>query len=90
MQRPAESVQAIRGTRRKAKEVNTLKSSMFFSEEKNQKTFLSVLAEASRPWPDSGEAAENVRVFWFFFSKKNFFSPSLLERPPLVGVTAHQ
>jgi hypothetical protein len=32
-----------------------LKESMFFSEEKNQKTFDSAPAERSRPWPESGE-----------------------------------
>jgi hypothetical protein len=31
---------------------------LFFSEEKNQKTFNSALAEACRPWPDSWEATE--------------------------------
>jgi hypothetical protein len=33
------------------------KTSVFFSEEKNQKTFHSALAEACRPWPDTWEAA---------------------------------
>jgi hypothetical protein len=28
---------------------------MFFSEEKNQKTFMSALAEAYRPWRDNWE-----------------------------------
>jgi hypothetical protein len=32
---------------------------MFFSEEKNQKTFNSALAQPIRPWPDNGEAAES-------------------------------
>jgi hypothetical protein len=32
---------------------------MFFSEEKNQKTFISALAETSGPWPPIGEVAEN-------------------------------
>jgi hypothetical protein len=32
---------------------------MFFSEEKNQKTFISALAQPVRPWPVSLEAAEN-------------------------------
>jgi hypothetical protein len=31
---------------------------MFFSEEKNQKTFDSALAQTLRPWPDNWEAAE--------------------------------
>jgi hypothetical protein len=46
---------------------------MFFSEEKNQKTFaldaipdLSVLAPTVR-------AAERTKVFWFFSSEKNCF-----------------
>jgi hypothetical protein len=30
---------------------------MFFSEEKNQKTFKSALVETYGPWPDNGEAA---------------------------------
>jgi hypothetical protein len=30
---------------------------MFFSEEKNQKTFAPALADGSRPWPERGEAA---------------------------------
>ncbi len=45
---------------------------MFFSEEKNQKTFalgaipdLSVLAPTVR-------AAEQIKVFWFFSSEKNY------------------
>jgi hypothetical protein len=32
---------------------------MFFSEEKNQKTFNSAPAEAYRPWPENGEAAQS-------------------------------
>jgi hypothetical protein len=31
---------------------------MFFSEEKNQKTFMSAQAQPIRPWPASWEAAE--------------------------------
>jgi hypothetical protein len=46
---------------------------MFFSEEKNQKTFESAPAEACRPWPDDREAAEKVRVFWFCSSDKELF-----------------
>jgi hypothetical protein len=31
---------------------------MFFSEEKNQKTFESALADGCRPWPESGGGGE--------------------------------
>jgi hypothetical protein len=31
---------------------------MFFSEEKNQKTFNAAPAEGCRPWPENWEAAE--------------------------------
>jgi len=31
---------------------------MFFSEEKNQKTFIYALEDACRPWPDKCEVAE--------------------------------
>jgi hypothetical protein len=47
---------------------------VFFSEEKNQKTFESAPAYTCRPWPDKGEAAEKVKVFWFFSSEKNSFT----------------
>jgi hypothetical protein len=39
----------------------------FFSEEKKQKTFMSL----SRFYPATGVII--IKVFWFFFSKKNFF-----------------
>jgi hypothetical protein len=39
----------------------------FFSEEKSQKTFASL----SRSYPAA--YAKEAKVFWFFFSKKNFF-----------------
>jgi CubicO group peptidase (beta-lactamase class C family) len=51
---------------------------MFFSEEKNQKTFISPPASPSRPWPDTGEAAQKVKVFWFFSSEKNILLAALL------------
>jgi hypothetical protein len=35
------------------------KDSMFFSEEKNQKTFVPALAQPIRPWPVSGDAVES-------------------------------
>jgi spore coat protein U-like protein len=46
---------------------------MFFSEEKNQKTFTSAQAYRYRPWLDGWEAAERLKVFCFFFSKKKIF-----------------
>jgi ribosomal protein L24E len=46
---------------------------VFFSEEKNQKTFISPRDPRSRPWPESETSAE-LKVFWFFFSKKNILS----------------
>jgi hypothetical protein len=39
----------------------------FFSEEKKQKTFMSL----SRFY--AATRAKDAKVFWFFFSKKNFF-----------------
>jgi hypothetical protein len=40
----------------------------FFSEEKKQKTFIRLSG------PLSGETRDSrMKVFWFFFSKKNFF-----------------
>jgi hypothetical protein len=39
----------------------------FFSEEKKQKTFMSL----SRFYPAT--YAKDIKVFWFFFSKKNCF-----------------
>jgi hypothetical protein len=46
---------------------------MFFSEEKNQKTFNSALADACRPWPESWDAAQMIKVFCFFSSEKKAF-----------------
>jgi ribosomal protein L24E len=43
---------------------------MFFSEEKNQKTFESPRSPRAKIWPES-EASAETKVFWFFFSKKN-------------------
>jgi hypothetical protein len=31
------------------------KARLFFSEEKNQKTFISAVVYANRPWPDSAD-----------------------------------
>jgi hypothetical protein len=48
---------------------------MFFSEEKNQKTFMSAPADGSGPWPESWDAAQNIKVFCFFSSEKKTFLP---------------
>ncbi len=46
---------------------------MFFFEKKNQKTFVrSCTCAAGVPGRAEGEG---VKVFWFFFSKKNIFLP---------------
>jgi CubicO group peptidase (beta-lactamase class C family) len=58
---------------------------MFFSEEKNQKTFNSPLAEACRPWPDNGEVAKKAKVFWFFSSEKNILLACLLACAPAAA-----
>jgi hypothetical protein len=44
---------------------------MFFSEEKNQKTFMIAPAYRYGAWPDNGEAAETQKS-WLFSSEKNF------------------
>jgi hypothetical protein len=44
-----------------------LEEDFFFSEEKKQKTFTSL----SRFSP--ARVNQDIKVFWFFFSKKNFF-----------------
>jgi hypothetical protein len=43
---------------------------MFFSEEKNQKTYASKLAARYGTWPER-EASQDIRVFWFYSSEKN-------------------
>jgi len=43
------------------------KARLFFSEEKKQKTFTSL----SQFYPAT--YAQDIKVFWFFFSKKNRF-----------------
>jgi len=45
--------------------------SVFFFEKKKQKTFIPWLCRLS-PAPSEG-----IKVFWFFFSKKNYFLPLL-------------
>ncbi len=48
----------------------------FFSEEKKQKTFIHLSGPLSGKVRDSRK-----KVFWFFFSKKNFFLPSIIGHP---------
>jgi hypothetical protein len=43
---------------------------MFFSEEKNQKTFISGAAARSRPWPRSWERRRSKSLFASFSSEK--------------------
>jgi hypothetical protein len=43
---------------------------MFFSEEKNQKTFVSPLAARSRPWPPDVKLRENKSLLLLFFRKE--------------------
>jgi hypothetical protein len=44
---------------------------MFFSEEKNQKTFASALADRSRPWPDRWKRRRNKSLLLLFFRKED-------------------
>jgi hypothetical protein len=46
---------------------------MFFSEEKNLKTFTFAQLERYGYWPDRGEAAQKLRGFWFFSEEKYVF-----------------
>jgi hypothetical protein len=41
---------------------------LFFSEEKNQKTFIFALAERSVPWPTDGELRKTKSLLLLFFS----------------------
>jgi hypothetical protein len=43
---------------------------MFFFEKKNQKTFIRFVVRRIRRWRQE-QPGEGVKVFWFFFSKKN-------------------
>ncbi len=43
------------------------KRKQFFFEKKNQKTFFPAVADLS------GSERQVAKVFWFFFSKKNYF-----------------
>jgi hypothetical protein len=54
---------------------------MFFSEEKNQKTFMTAQAHTYGTWPDGWEAAEKQKFFASFFQKGSpFLSPPAAER----------
>jgi hypothetical protein len=53
---------------------------MFFSEEKNQKTFVPAPLDKSRPWPDSWEGAENKSLFASFSSEKEYSYLPVLAR----------
>jgi hypothetical protein len=46
------------------------KGRVFFSEEKKQKTFTFSAASGLAP-SRNGDAGGGIKVFWFFFSKKN-------------------
>jgi hypothetical protein len=54
--------------------LSALEKSMFFSEEKNQKTFIPALAASSRPSPPM-ESCGKLKVFCFFSSEKKTFLP---------------
>jgi len=42
----------------------------FFSEEKNQKTFIASLADISGPWPPNGKLRRNKSLLLLFFRKE--------------------
>jgi tRNA(Leu) C34 or U34 (ribose-2'-O)-methylase TrmL len=44
---------------------------LFFSEEKNQKTFSPAQAAISRPWPPSGKLRRNESLLLLFFRKED-------------------
>jgi hypothetical protein len=58
--------------------------SLFFSEEKNQKTFMSAPAEGYRPWPESGKRRKIKSLLLLFFRKEDL---SCL--PPKPGQQRH-
>jgi len=58
---------------------------VFFSEEKKQKTFIPGAVESSGLGLDRGNGGE-VKVFWFFFSKKNTLSHARARMLPPRGV----
>jgi hypothetical protein len=43
---------------------------MFFSAEKNQKTFIPALAQRFGPWPLNGKLRENKSLLLLFFRKE--------------------
>jgi hypothetical protein len=51
---------------------------MFFSEEKNQKTFASGAHGTIRDMAGNVGAAPGMKVFWFFSSEKNILALSCL------------
>jgi hypothetical protein len=48
---------------------------MFFSEEKNQKTFGSALAQPVRPWPGTWERRRDKSLLLLFFRKEELPLP---------------
>jgi hypothetical protein len=44
---------------------------MFFSEEKNQKTFESALAQPGRPWPATWKRRRHKSLLLLFFRKED-------------------
>jgi hypothetical protein len=55
---------------------------MFFSEEKNQKTFVPGAADKLRPWPDRGGQRRNKSLLVLFFRKELLSFLILLEGLP--------
>jgi hypothetical protein len=53
---------------------NMREGKMFFSEEKNQKTFIPAPAAKCRPWPRTLELRGNKSLFASFSSEKEGFS----------------
>jgi hypothetical protein len=51
--------------------VASIERKMFFSEEKNQKTFVSQQAEAYRPWPGSVRQRRRKSLLVLFFRKEH-------------------
>jgi hypothetical protein len=47
------------------------KGRTFFSEEKNQKTFMSALAAISGPWPPTVKLRRNKSLLLLFFRKED-------------------
>jgi hypothetical protein len=54
-------------------EIKASEESMFFSEEKNQKTSTPCARRKIRDPAGIVKTAEELKVFCFFFSKKSFF-----------------